>query len=311
MSFRDEMGRSMAGVRERCEQAWMRWKHRRYTRANMVGLPASDNPLTRPASRQEVLQWITQSKWFLVDQLEQRQPQPRDLQCPLCGCRRESHHFAMHESYCQFGGGRLLRHECPDCHVIFGPSKVMNLSEQELAEEYRMLYETYSEHDTTENEIRTFHAMKPRRNGIYLNFGSGGAWNSAIQKLRAEGWDLYGYEPYAAPGGEHIIRDPNHLKQLRFDGIMSNNLLEHLPNPLATFQLWRSLLRSPSSVMAHSTPCYEYRYAFTRFHLFFFTGDSLNVLGQRTGFSAQKLAEEGDYICYGFTPLAESMRAAA
>jgi hypothetical protein len=34
--------------------------------------------------------------------------------------------------------------------------------------------------------------------------------------------------------------------------------------------------------MAHTTPCYRYCYEFSRFHLYFFTGRSLEFLGKRT-----------------------------
>ncbi len=261
-----------------------------------------------PANRQQHLRWVTHSRWFVVDQFERRSPAPEMLHCRICDSRRPTPDFRVLESYCRFAGGRLVRYQCPECDTIFGPLKVLQLSEAELGEEYRLLYEMYSEHDTSHNEIRTFHAMKPRRDGVYLNFGCGGAWNSAISQLRADGWNLFGFEPYAANATKHVIRSLDQLKQMKFDGIMSNNLLEHLTNPLETFDLWRSLLKNDDSVMAHSTPCYEYCYEFTRFHLFFFPGRSIDRLCQRVGLSAETVEQDGEYCCVRFHRLAAGNR---
>jgi hypothetical protein len=51
---------------------------------------------------------------------------------------------------------------------------MFQLTPKELSHEYRTQYEFYSEENTTENENRTFHAMQPRRDDVYLYFGSGG-----------------------------------------------------------------------------------------------------------------------------------------
>ena len=261
--------------------------------------PAAPAPASNDALLRDLVQYMTASKWFMVDRLEQAMPQPSSRQCPLCKHAGPGESFAVRESHCRFGGGRLIRHACPDCGVIFGPSKMFALSEDELAEEYRWLYRFYREANSVENEIRTFHHLAPRRDGVYLNFGAG-AWSSSIAKLRGEGWNIFGFEPFADQASEFVIRDWDQLRAMRFDGIMSNNLLEHLTDPIATFRLWRGILNGPNATMAHSTPCFEYLYAYTRFHLFFFTGRSMDLICDETGFTGRKVQQDGEYICHRF-----------
>lgn len=291
--------------------AWLKG-YRQGTPNSVPASAASSPPTAASPSAQQVQNWITQGRWFTVDQMEKLVGGPDELQCPICEHRGPTDSFTVFESYCQFGGGRLVRHECGRCGLVFGPQKMFRLSAEELSHEYRTLYEFYSEGDTTENEIRTFHAMQPRRDGVYLNFGSGGGWNSSVTQLRAQGWNILGFEPYA--GGqmsEAVIRSFEQLETMQFDGIMSNNVLEHLVDPLTTFRLWRKLLKGPAPVMAHSTPCYKYLYAITRFHLYFFTGRSLEEICQRTGFHGQWAIQDGEFLCYRFTPAQDSAKRAA
>ena len=79
----------------------------------------------------------------------------------------------------------------------------------------------------------------------------------------------------------------------KFDGIFSNNVLEHFPQPLESFQDMRSCLR-PGGAMAHATPCYEWSYAHTRFHVFFPLGRSAAALAQRSGFHVATRIDDGE-----------------
>jgi 2-polyprenyl-3-methyl-5-hydroxy-6-metoxy-1,4-benzoquinol methylase len=89
----------------------------------------------------------------------------------------------------------------------------------------------------------------------------------------------------------------------QYDGIMTNDFLEHVQDPEAFFKECANLL-VPSGKMAHSTGCYDYVYEFSPFHLFFFCGESVQRLIARTGF--RLLAEHRDehpdclYICRVF-----------
>lgn len=189
----------------------------------------------------------------------------------------------MRRSRCIFGGGPLVRFECPGCGVIFGTERMLAMSPETLAEEYADLYRNYEEGETTALEVAAFEALRPREGGQYLNYGCG-RWSKAIPQLRAAGHDVVGYEPYAAgPGGEFVLTRAEQLRGRRFDGIFTHNLIEHLQRPVEALQEMRELLRASGSAMVHSTACYEYRYEYSRFHLFFFTGSSVEVLARRAG----------------------------
>jgi SAM-dependent methyltransferase len=235
-------------------------------------------------------------KWDLIHRLSALEVPPAALACALCGHTAPRETFAVYESHCAFEGGPLLRHQCPACDVIFGTEAMLALSEDELSREYEWHYRVFTEGDSTEAELRAFDALQPRRDGVYLNWGAG-AWSSTIPRLRAEGWNVFGYEPHASatapsPG---LLTSRRDLEALRFDGIFSNNLLEHLRHPAETLRGMASLL-GPGGLMAHATPCFEYRFEFTRFHLFFFLGRSREWLAGAAGLAIESYEADGDFI---------------
>lgn len=221
--------------------------------------------------------------------------------CPIClyTAGREGYRLLYAESY--FGGGRLERYECPVCGVIFGPASVLYLSEDELAKEYQLLYQHFHEADLTEHEIQIFKLLRPRPDGVYLNFGSG-AWSKTISKLRSEGWQVYGFDPYAGNELPNVFSSIEQVEQMTFDGIFSNNLIEHLTNPVATFRMLKTLLAAGGS-MAHSTPCYRYCYEKSKFHLFFYTGKSVDVICQAAELRETQRVEFADSTCVIFAPI--------
>src|SRR5262249_4611821 len=155
-------------------------------------------------------------------------------------------------------GGVLERYKCPSCDTIFGPMKYLDLPEELVSADYALLYSRYAEADLTEVETHAFHSLNPRKDGRYLNWGCG-AWSKSVQELRAQGWDVTGYEPSAGAGGdEHVITKREQLAS-QYDGIFSNNVIEHFRDPIAQFRDFSSLL-SANGTMAHSSPCYVYCY---------------------------------------------------
>jgi hypothetical protein len=222
---------------------------------------------------------------WLVYQLQDKWITRRQLTCPICDHSGDASNFPIHTSQDIFWGGKIVRHECANCGVIFGSQRMLRIAadDAELARELRELYSVYSEGDTTEAELKAFHALKPTVNGTYLNYGSG-QWSRAIETLRSQGYQVYGFESYVGnPDDKHIIKDMDVLRKMRFDGIMSHNLMEHLRYPDQTLSLLKGLLTNDSARMAHSTPCFRYEIEYTRFHLFFYTGRSLQVIAQKAG----------------------------
>lgn len=222
-------------------------------------------------------------RWQVVDALDPLLfPRTTKVKCPICGHTAPRDAYETKVTECIFGGGRLERYVCPDCGAIFGPLKMMALIGSRLGEEYRQSYSVYSESDCTMLEKRAFEALHPRKDGVYLNYGAG-AWNRTTRELREAGYEVYDYEPYAPKAADPwVIRDPVELRKRKFDGIFSNDLIEHLTDPIRDLEDMKRLLK-PGGEMVHCSGCYEYAFEYTRFHLFFFTGDSLRRVADAIG----------------------------
>lgn len=64
---------------------------------------------------------------------------------------------------------------------------------------------------------------------------------------------------------------------MRVDGIISHNVLDHLRNPVRDLLLMKSLLK-PGGKMIHASDGFAYELHYTKFHLFFFVGKSMEYL---------------------------------
>ena len=100
--------------------------------------------------------------------------------------------------------------------------------------------------------------------------------------------------PYGRRGSEFVVNKRSALSA-RFDAIFSNNVIEHFRDPVAQFREFHGLLQDGGR-MAHSSPCYEYAYPFTRFHTLLLVGKSADVLAARTGFAVVDRVKDGEYI---------------
>jgi len=296
--------------------------------AQHVGTPLAEAPVTTVArdaelasilqkldsARQQALEVRTEllrhqiaAQWAVIDASDRTCANPAIVRtCPLCGHQCASSQYRRYESNCIFGGGSLVRHQCPSCDVVFGPDKMFRLSAQELTQEYEWHYKVYEEGDSTDLELRAFHSLQPRRDGVYLNYGAGG-WSRSVQQLRNEGWNVFAYEPHgsAAAPSQWMISNRAQLDGHRFDGLFSNNVLEHFRDPVEALREMLRWLR-PGATMAHATPCYDYLYEYTRFHLFFFPGRARELLAQRAGLSILDFEVDGHFMncIFSASPLA-------
>lgn len=242
--------------------------------------------------------YFTEAFWNTLDVAYEAVLAHRPLTCVVCGHTAGRDGFAIHEDRCYFGGGRLERYACPECDCIFGPQKYLDVDEAFVGRDYQVLYSRYSEGDSTENELRAFRSLKPHSGGRYLDWGAGGGWNRTLEILKREGWNIVAHEPNAAGsnGLDGALWDGS---SHGFDGLFSNNVIEHFRDPVAQFRQFHELLR-PGVKMAHASPCYDYCYAFTRFHSVFLLGRSPFVLAERTGFAVVDSERDGGYINYVF-----------
>lgn len=247
-------------------------------------------------SRQKMsIEYTIRKHWETIDILDQSRLPALLLSCPLCGYANMRDKYQILVSNCIFLGGRLERYVCPQCEGIFGPHKMLELSPEALSAEIAMHYQIYSEGDSTHLEKRAFHSLEPTRQGNYLNYGCGDSWSKTIHELREDGYNVYGFEPFAGAGSPHIHVNWDSLAGHRFDGLFCSNVLEHIRYPEDELKKMKSLLK-PSGKIAFSTPCFAYSFEYTRFHLFFYTGKSFDYLANKCGFRVVK--EESDPSSY-------------
>jgi hypothetical protein len=232
--------------------------------------------------------------WSTLDRLEALLPPDRPLRCPVCERLAPRDSLDIRLDTDVFGGGRIERYICAGCGCGFGPTKVMEAPEPLLNADYTLLYEDYRESDGTGSELRAFRSLGPV-SGPVLNWGCG-RWSRSIPSLRAEGVDVWGYEPAAPPeDGSFIVGTRGTISPV-FGALFSNNVIEHMVDPVADFRFFHSVLR-PGARMAHASPCHEWSYSYTRFHVFFPMGDSPRMLAERTGFRVVDRVQEGEFIC--------------
>ena len=208
------------------------------------------------------------------------------MKCKIC--LYEGPFNKRHIVMCRFGGGKLVRHECPNCNVIFGTEDMINMSEEDLGAAYEKLYKSgHKESSATARQLNILKYLSPKPSGQYLNWGSG---QSALVK---PGITVSNYDPYIV-GNEPILNDKLDLQV--YDGIMSCNFIEHLQDPVEVLKNMLNYLK-PAGVMAHGTPCYRYKYEYTKFHLYFFLGKSVDIMAARAGLIAVRTSDP-DVILY-------------
>jgi hypothetical protein len=235
----------------------------------------------------EILKIKVKRRWQLIDKKYNSILKNRDVECPICNYNSNTKFLKKRYSKCIFNGGILERYECPYCNVIFGPLKMFDLTEEEFNNEYEEYHKIYKTKDHSKKEINTFMQMKPNKKGIYINYGSG-SLSYTIEKLRKQKYKVFGYEPFTNVKSKFIISKKEELNKIvPIDGVFSNNLLEHLKNPISSLKEMSKAIKK-NCKMSHSTPCYKYCYEFTRFHLFFFTGKSLDIICEKSGLKKEK-----------------------
>jgi hypothetical protein len=238
--------------------------------------------------------------WHALDVAYDTSLPHRDITCIVCQHTDKRSGYEILTDQCMFGGGKLERYRCPACDCIFGAQKYLDLDDGFVNADYQLLYAHYSEGETTSNEIKTFHSMEPQKGRTYLDWGCG-ANSKALATVREQGFDVWGFEP-SIPRSTSTTINRRDAIRASFDGIFSNNVIEHFRDPISQFKDFHGLLND-GGVMAHSSACYDYAYPFTRFHTLFLLGRSPHVLAERTGFIVRNVVRDGEYINYLFAKL--------
>lgn len=230
--------------------------------------------------------------WHTLDRIYALAGDDLKPACPACGKARGLRSYGRRTDRDMFGGGELNRLACPACECVFGPLAAIYAPTEFIGADYRLLYARYSESDSTDDEVRAFEALNPRKDGLYLNWGAG-QWSRSVEVLRERGYDVWGYEPYGREARPFTVTNRAEISA-QFDGIFSNNVIEHLLRPADEFRDMATCLK-PDGAMAHASPCYAWSYADTRFHVFFPLGKSPEALAARTGFKVTARIDDGPF----------------
>jgi hypothetical protein len=151
---------------------------------------------------------------------------------------------------------------------------MLELPEEKIKQIYLDIFaEGRREIDSTNLEYELFTMLNPNPNGVYINWGAGLSKTSEVAKKM--GFNLLNYDP-GIPS-EYNYEDIDKLSINKVDGIISNNVLDHLQNPIESLLHMKSLLKSGCS-MIHASDGFKYVIHYTKFHLFFFVGKSVKYI---------------------------------
>jgi SAM-dependent methyltransferase len=204
------------------------------------------------------------------------QPQLETLQCKVCGFSGSLDKYQIHRVRDIFHAGELVRYQCPTCDVIFGDLRFLGLPRDVIGEDYTDLYSYYREGDTTQYLLYVFnHYCNPDINSTYLDYACG-QWNTHIDILRQRGYKIRGYDKYVS---SIEVKTP---PDVQYDCVFTSNFIEHVIDPYADLKEVVDLVK-PGGLFVAITACFEYEYAFTHYHTFFFLGRSISYLEQGLG----------------------------
>ena len=180
------------------------------------------------------------NRWKLLEQ-----PKIDDLQCYICDYKSPISNFKTFKSQDIFNAGNLIRYQCPNCYVIFGDLRFLNLSKAEINEDYTDLYSHYKEADTSKYILEVFNKLNlfihENKNKKILDYACGN-WNNIIPVIKRKGFNyVYGYDKYINSNLSYMI-DEKQLLNKKFDIIYSNNFIEHVIDPLNDIKYLLDLL---------------------------------------------------------------------
>ena len=236
-------------------------------------------------------------------------PTPAATGCPLCGDHDAAKRLDMN-------GYTIVA--CQRCGLEY-------LSPMPTPEQLRAHYQQaeyycgnasqgYHDYQATERALTGFFNRRLRRLATVpllgrrlLDFGCASGY--FLELARAQGWSIAGVElsaPMAATAARRldipINQTLDELGDAEFDAVTLWEVIEHLPDPLATLAALRSRLR-PNGVLALSTPNtghWEARRRPLRWegyrppsHVTFFTAATLSDLLTRAGFVGVRVTRVG------------------
>jgi hypothetical protein len=208
-----------------------------------------------------------------------QQPDINLLKCYICDYENTVNNYNKLEANDIFNAGKLIRYKCPNCDVIFGDLRFLNMPLDEIKNDYEDLYSYYKEGDTTKYILEVLENMFFINDMQlkYLDYACG-KWNYVVPTLKNKGYDIIGYDKYVS-NNSYIVND---IGNSTFDVIFNCNYIEHLINPIEDIRDMISHLNNGGYIV-FITQCFEYTIEFTHYHTFFFNDKSLKIIAEKLG----------------------------
>jgi hypothetical protein len=217
------------------------------------------------------------SKQRLIERWQNlQQPNISTLKCPVCFYNDSINKYKVYKANDLFHAGQLIRYKCPNCDLIFGDLRFLNLSLEEIGNDYADLYSYYSEGDVSDFWISCFDTLSyfNDKSKKYLDFACG-KWSKLITKMRDKQYNLIGYDKYVISDNYYIKSKINDND--KFDVIYTTNYVEHLIDPYSNFKELRDLLNN-NGVLIMLSSSFNYCNIDTHYHTLFFSDKSLDIL---------------------------------
>jgi hypothetical protein len=205
-----------------------------------------------------------------------QQPCDTHLRCAICDYNDLNEKFEKLYSRDMFYAGIIVRHKCPNCGVIYGDLRFINLSEEEIRNDHDDLYSYYSEGDTTPYIIENLNSLELFKNKklSYLDYACG--IGSVLPIFKNNGYNICGYDYYVK--NQNVL---NNIDNMKFDVIYTNNFIEHVTNPIEDIKKILQHLNNDGYLIIISDCFDEYKIEYTHYHLYFYTGNSFNILCEK------------------------------
>jgi len=188
-------------------------------------------------------------------------------------------------SKCILSDSIITRYKCSNCLTVFGPMQIISLTQEELDELYRMVYSVVSDGNSVGGQERTFYNTIENYTQKILNFACG-PWSAELVRLRALGWNLYGYEPFQKNSSEFVFSTYSEIPN-DFDCQFTSNYFEHVQS-LNNFFTTCNTLTKKNATIVHQTPCFSYCFDFSPLHLQLISDKGFELLCRKHNLRIEK-----------------------
>lgn len=197
-----------------------------------------------------------------------------EICCYICDFNININSCKIYKDNDIFEAGELIRYQCPNCDVIFGDLRFLNMEMDEISKDYEDLYSYYEEGDTSKYILDVLNILNLGKEKKYLDYACGKK-ETTLNLLNNNGYNTYGFDNYVKMEHPKFLSTIN--QNIKYDVVYSSNFIEHVINPIDDLNKLINLLNINGKLVMISS-CWEYCYSFTHYHTFFFIGKSIKYL---------------------------------